>query len=160
MNLRSIALIAAASLALPACVVSTTESRTWDDPYQAQRYDRHGRVDRVREIVQRKQGNPAAGAVAGAIIGGLLGSALGARTHYDRYGYGHTEGNPAGAAFGAIGGAAVGAAASQGGGEDRWYEVYVRFDDGGYETFTYRDSSPFRPGDEVTLGARGLAPVR
>jgi outer membrane lipoprotein SlyB len=160
MNLRSIALVTIASVALPACVVTSTESRTWDDPYQEQRYDRHGRVDRVREIVQRQQGNPAAGAVAGAIIGGLLGSALGGHTHYDRWGYAHAEGSPAGAAVGAIGGAAVGAAASQGGDERRWYEVYVRFDDGGYETFTYRGSSPFRPGDEVTLGPRGLAPVR
>lgn len=160
MNHRAIALIAAASLALPACVVSTTESRTWDGPPEAEGYGRHGKVDRVRGITQRQQGNPAAGAVAGAIIGGLLGSAIGGRTYYDRWGYAHSEGNPAGAAFGAIGGAAVGAAASQGSAEDRWYEVYVRFDDGGYETFTYRGSSPFRPGDEVTLDSRGLTPVR
>ena len=157
MSRRSIALLALASLAgLPACVATTTESRTWYDRGQEATYQRRGRVDSVREIVQRQQGNPAGGAVAGAIIGGILGSALGGHTHYDRWGYGHYEGSPAGAAVGAIGGAAVGAAASQGGAEYRWYEVTVRFEDGGLETFTYRESSPFRPGDLVVLGPRGL----
>ena len=161
MTSRSIALIALASLALPGCVMTTTEARSWDDPYAQPTYGRNGRVDRVREVVQRQQGNPAGGAVAGAIIGGLLGSALGAHTHYDRWGYGHSEPSGAGALFGAAGGAAIGAAASAGPDTDnRWYEVYVRFDDGGYETFTYRGSSPFRPGDEVTLGPRGLSPMR
>jgi outer membrane lipoprotein SlyB len=159
MTSRSIALIALASVALPGCVMTTTETRTWDDPYAQGAYGRHGRVDRVREVVQRQQGNPAGGAVAGAIIGGLIGSAFGAHTHYDRWGYAHTQPSGAGALVGAAGGAAIGAAASQGGAEARWYEVYVRFDDGGYETFTYRDASPFRPGDEVTLGPRGLSPV-
>ncbi len=160
MTSRPIALVLLASLALPGCVMTTTETRTWDDPYAQPSYARHGRVDRVREIVQRQEGNPAGGAVAGAIIGGLLGSAIGAHTHYDRWGYAHTEPSGAGALVGAAGGAAIGAAASQGGAENRWYEVYVRFDDGGYETFTYRGGSPFRPGDEVLLGARGLSPVR
>ncbi len=161
MTSRSIALIALASLALPACVVTTTESRTWSDPGGQQVYERYGRVDRVREVVQRQQGNPAGGAVAGAIIGGLLGGAIGGHTHYDRWGYAHSHPSGAGALVGAAGGAALGAAASSGpGGEARWYEVYVRFDDGGYETFTYRDGSPFRPGDVVVLGPRGLAPAR
>jgi outer membrane lipoprotein SlyB len=161
MTSRSIALIALASLALPGCVMTTTETRTWDDPYSQPAYERHGRVDRVREIVQRQQGNPAGGAVAGAIIGGLIGSALGAHTHYDRWGYGHTEPSGAGALVGAAGGAAIGAAASQGANaENRWYEVSVRFDDGGYEAFTYRGGSPFRPGDEVMLGPRGLSLAR
>lgn len=161
MTSRTIALIALASITLPGCVVTTTESRTWDDPYYQQAYQRHGRVDRVREVVQRQQGNPGAGAVAGAIIGGILGGAITGHTHYDRWGYAHSEANPAGALVGAMGGAAVGAAASQGSGaENRWYEVYVRFDDGGYETFTYRNGSPFRPGDDVILGPRGLAFAR
>jgi outer membrane lipoprotein SlyB len=158
---RSLALIALASLAtLPACVATTTESRTWSDRDAEATYQRHGRVDSVREVVQRQQGNPGAGAVAGAIIGGLLGSTIGGHTHYDRWGYGHYQGNPAGAFVGAVGGAAVGAAASQGNAEQRWYEVYVRFDDGGYETFTYHGGSPFRPGDDVILGPRGLVPSR
>ncbi len=161
MTSRSLALVALASLALPGCVMTTSETRTWDDPYAQPAYARHGRVERVREIVQRQQGNPAGGAVAGAIIGGLLGSAIGSHTHYDRWGYAHTEPSGAGALVGAAGGAAIGAAASSGANaENRWYEVYVRFDDGGYETFTYRGGSPFRPGDEVTLGSRGLSMVR
>jgi outer membrane lipoprotein SlyB len=149
-----------ASLALPGCVVTTTETRDWGSPYDQQGHERRGRIDSVREVVQRQQGNPAAGAVAGAIIGGLIGSTLGGGTHYDRWGYAHSRGDAAGALVGAAGGAAVGAAASQGSGEDRWYEVYVRFGDGGYETFTYRRPPPFRAGDEVVLGPRGLSLVR
>lgn len=161
MSPRSITLAALASLAtLPACVVTSTESRTWYDQANQPTSERHGRVDSVREVVQREQGSPAGGAIAGAIIGGILGSAIGGHTHYDRWGYGHYHGNPAGALVGAAGGAAVGAAASQGSAEQRWYEVNVRFDDGGYEVFTYRGYAPFRPGDEVYLGARGLSPAR
>ncbi len=161
MSRPPIALAALAAVAtLSGCVVTTTQSRTWYDQDSQASYERRGRVESVREVVQRQQGNPAGGAIAGAIIGGLIGSTLGGHTHYDRWGYGHYEGNPAGAFVGAAGGAAIGAAASQGGGEQRWYEVNVRFDDGGYEVFTYRGSAPFRPGDEVLLGSRGLSPAR
>jgi outer membrane lipoprotein SlyB len=160
MTTRPIALIALAALALPGCVMTTTESRSWDDPNGQTAYARHGMVSSVREVVQRQHGDPAAGAVAGAIIGGILGGALGGHTHYDRWGYAHSEPNGAGALVGAAGGAAIGAAASQGNGGNRWYEVTVRFDDGGYETFTYRDAPPFRQGDEVILGPRGLSPVQ
>jgi len=159
MNTRALALLAMASVALPACVTTTTETRTFEDPYGQPAY-RYGRVERVQEVVQRQEGNPAAGAVAGAIVGGILGGALTGYTHYDRWGYAHSELNPAGALVGAAGGAAVGAAASQSGPENRWYEVYVRFDDGGYETFSYRGGSPFRPGEVVALGPQGLAPVQ
>lgn len=161
MSRLTVALAALASLAtMPACVVTTTESRSWYDQDSRPGSERHGRVDSVREVVQRQQGNPAGGAVAGAIIGGIIGSTIGGHTHYDRWGRGHYHGSGAGALVGAAGGAAIGAAASQGSAEQRWYEVAVRFDDGGYEIFTYRGSAPFRPGDEVILDARGLAPAR
>jgi outer membrane lipoprotein SlyB len=137
------------ALLLPACVVTTTRSRTWGDPssyddgYQ-DRWERIGRVAQIRETQIRQQGDPAGGAVAGAIIGGLLGHAIGGP-------------NSGGAVVGAIGGAAVGASASQGVAEDRIFEVYVRFQDGGAETFTYRGYLPFRVGDDVRLTPRGLA---
>lgn len=157
MTPRAIVTLCLASLLTPACVMTTTETRTWSDPNDQQAYERHGRVESIRETVQRQQGNPAAGAVAGAIIGGLIGSTLGGHTSYDRWGNAHYVGDGAGAMVGAVGGAAVGAAASSGSAEGRWYEVNVRFDDGGYETFTFRGGSPFRPGDAVILGARGLS---
>jgi outer membrane lipoprotein SlyB len=157
MTTRALAILCLAPLLTPACVMTSTETRTWSDPGDQQAYERHGWVDSVRETVQRQQGNPAAGAVAGAIIGGLIGSTLGGHTHYDRWGNAHYAGDGTGAVVGAVGGAAVGAAASSGSAEARWYEVNVRFDDGGYETFTYRGGSPFRPGDMVILGARGLS---
>jgi outer membrane lipoprotein SlyB len=50
----------------------------------------------------------------------------------------------------------VGAVASQGSSEDRTYEVSVRFDDGGHETFVYSGYAPFRVGEPVQLTSSGL----
>ncbi|MGA9652556.1 MAG: hypothetical protein WBV96_01465, partial [Polyangia bacterium] len=58
--------------------------------------------------------------------------------------------------FGAAGGAAVGAAASSGSSERVSYEVWVRFQDGGYQAFVYAGPPPFRPGDPVALTPHGL----
>jgi outer membrane lipoprotein SlyB len=123
-----------------ACATTTTTATTWTDP-AAVGYGRVGWVQSVQEIVQRTEGNPAAGAVAGALIGGLL--------------FGGGRG-PA-AVAGAVGGAAVGAAASQGSSEQRSYQIVVRFDDGGYGTFVYAGYSPFRPGERVVVTPDGLA---
>ncbi len=136
------------------CVTTTTSSTTWSDP--AGDWARYGRVESVRETVHRSQGDPAAGAVAGAIIGGLLGNALTGYTGYDRWGRAYHEGSAAGTVAGAIGGAAVGAAASQGSGERRTYELFVRFEDGAVERFVYDGAPPFGVGDNVVQTARGL----
>lgn len=151
-HLRAIALLS--PLLLAGCVTTTTSS-TWSEGFPADGA-RYGHVESIRETVRRQEGNPAAGAAAGAVIGGLLGSALGGRTYYDRWGNGYHHGSAAGAVVGAVGGAMVGAAASQGSSEERFYDVYVRFDDGGYEIFPLRDPLPFRVGDPVVLTSRGL----
>jgi hypothetical protein len=39
--------------------------------------------------------------------------------------------------------------------ETRAYEVTVRFDDGTRGVFTYRDYTPFRPGDRIDLTPDG-----
>src|ERR1700748_789032 len=62
------------------------------------------------------------------------------------------EGNPGG---GAAAGAATGAALSQGSYETRDDEVTVRFDNGARGVFTYRNGSPFAPGDRIALGPDG-----
>lgn len=141
-------------LLLTACVATTTTTRTWGGP--GDEWARYGRVETIRETVRRTQGDPAGGAVAGAIIGGLLGSALGSTTHYDRWGRPHQHASAAGAVLGAAGGAAVGAAASQGSAEQRTYDVFVRFEDGGLEPFAFEGAPPFRVGDAVVLTPRGL----
>lgn len=153
--MRPRALILAASALLSACATTTTTT-TAQAYGQEEVYARGGRVESVREVVHRWQGNPAAGAAAGAVVGGLFGAALSGQGHYDRWGRYHHHGNPAGAIVGAIGGAAVGAAASQGSGEERSHEVVVRFDDGEYQTFSYRGGSPFQVGERVVLGPQGL----
>lgn len=157
-TLRALALPIVAALLLPACVTTSTTTRTWGESYadDGGSWARYGRVERIREVVTRQDGNPGGGAVAGAVIGGLLGSALGGHTHYDAYGRGHRHASGAGALVGAAAGAMVGAAASQGSAEARYYDVLVRFDDGGTQVFRYRDGVPFQVGDDVTLTAQGL----
>jgi outer membrane lipoprotein SlyB len=120
----------------PACMATSTSTTTWTDP--AYQY-RGGRVDSVQEIVQRTEGNPAAGALTGAVIGALL-----------------FGGRGPGAIVGAAGGAAVGANASQGASENRTYQIVVHFDDGTYGTFAYGGYAPFRPGERVVLTPQGL----
>lgn len=134
------------ALLLSACVTTTTETRSWGEPY-GQGWARYGHVESVRETVQRQQGDPGGGAVAGAIIGGLLGNAW-------------SGGHGGATVAGAIGGAMVGSAASQGQGEQRFYEVFVRFDDGAVERFVYQGYLPFNAGEPVVLTGQGLSRAR
>lgn len=141
-----------ALLLLPAllgtcCIHTYARSRSWgEDQYGApqQAWERTGRVTNVRETVYEQHGDPAGGAVAGAIVGGLLGHAI-------------SGGRGGGAVVGAIGGAAVGANASQGSARQTVYEVTIRFDDGGVQTYAFRGYLPFRPGDDVRLTPQGLS---
>lgn len=145
MKTRLAALAIAPALLLSACVATSTTTRTWGEP-TADTYDpgaRFGRVEQVRETVHRQHGDPAGGAVAGAIVGGIVGSNM------DR-------GRGPGGLIGAIFGAALGANASQGAAEERIYEVFVRFEDGGWESFAYRGYLPFQVGDPVRFAGRGL----
>ncbi|MBK7506575.1 MAG: hypothetical protein IPI52_16470 [Bacteroidetes bacterium] len=146
MTSKLTALLLAPALLATGCVHSYSRSRTWgEDGYaQPQQWERVGRVSTVRETVYAQQGDPGGGAVAGAIIGGLLGHAI-------------TGGRGGGAVVGALGGAAVGANASQGSGSQTVYEVTVRFDDGGVQTYAFRGYLPFRPGDDVRLTPQGLS---
>jgi len=148
MRARPLALLLPALL-LGGCMHATTTSRTWGEPsgqpYAQGGWVRDGRVQSIREIRRHVQGDPAGGAVAGAFLGGLFGTILG----------GH-HGNGAATFFGAVTGAAVGAAASQGSEEQVWYEVLVRFDDGGYQTFSYWPPVPFGVGEYVRLTPQGL----
>jgi outer membrane lipoprotein SlyB len=134
--LRNHVLAAVAATATLGCATTSTTSTTWTEPDGAART---GTVESVQEIVQRVEGDPAAGAIAGALIGGFLFRGHGPAT-----------------VFGAATGAAIGASASQGSAETRSYHVLVRFDDGSRGVFVYGGFSPFRPGEPVVLTPRGL----
>jgi outer membrane lipoprotein SlyB len=125
-----------------ACVTTATHSRMWGAPPPPPLPDRLGRVEWIRETVQRHEGNPAGGAAVGALVGGLLGHAV--------------TGHSGGAVVGAVGGAVAGASASQGAAESRTYEIAVRFEDGGAQTFLFGGWCPFGVGDLVAWTARGL----
>jgi outer membrane lipoprotein SlyB len=138
---RHVALLVLPALLLGGCVTTAYSSQTWGpDPY-APGWARYGHVESIRENVRTQQGDPGAGAFAGALIGGLL---FGGRS-------------PAQTVFGMGAGAMVGAAASQGGAEDRWYEVFVRFDDGALERYVYQGYLPFRVNEGVVLTSQGLS---
>jgi len=148
--------LVALPLLLSGCVTRTAII-TWAVPYPGpDDRRRHGHVESISETVWREEGNPAAGALAGAVIGGLLGSMVGGSSHYDRRGNSCWHPSGAGAAVGAASGAVLGAAASKGSAEDRSYDVYVRFDDGGYQTFQFHGLAPFQVGEAVSLRALGL----
>src|SRR5512140_715281 len=100
---------------------------------------RPGRVESIREIDQRIEGNPSGGALVGALIGGVLFHGRGPAT-----------------LFGAATGAAIGAAVSSGSTVTRSFQVLVQFDDGDYGMFVFGSFSPFRPGELVVLTPQGL----
>ena len=127
-------MIAISTLAAGCATTSTYSTEVGYDEYQP----RTGMVESVRQVVHRVRGNPAGGAAAGALIGAVLFGGHGPRT-----------------LFGAAAGAATGAALSQGSYETRAYEVVIRFDNGTRGVFTYRDYSPFAPGDRIELGPDG-----
>jgi outer membrane lipoprotein SlyB len=140
---RLAALLVVPALLLGGCATTSYQTTTWgNDPAAGQGWARYGQVESIRETVRTTQGDPGAGAVAGALIGGLL---------FGGY-------HPAQTFVGMAGGAMVGAAASQAAnGQDRLYEVFVRFDDGAVERFVYQNVLPFRSGERVALTAQGLS---
>jgi outer membrane lipoprotein SlyB len=132
-------LVALFTISAGGCYATTTTSTTWTaDPSIDRPYARYGRVELVREIVRRREGNPVGGALLGAAIGAAIGGD-----------------GPAGL-VGAVGGAGIGVAASQGSTETRDYEIHVAFDDGGRQVFVYADYAPFRPGQPVVATAHGI----
>ncbi len=133
-----IVLMLALAAVVSSCWTTTTYS-PWSQSSVAGDWARRGRVESVREIIRRREGNPAGGALAGAFIGGFL-----------------FGGRGPGALIGAAGGAALGAAASQGSSETRFYQLLVHFDDGTYGMFTYAAYPPFAPGQAVVLTRDGL----
>jgi outer membrane lipoprotein SlyB len=141
---RTALLLLLPALLLGGCATTTYQTTTWGDPGYGQAWARYGSVESIRETVRTTQGDPGAGAFVGALIGGLL---------FGGY-------HPAQTFAGMAGGAMVGAAASQSAsGQDRMYEVFVRFDDGGLEPFVYQNVLPFRAGDRVSLTAQGLSRI-
>ncbi len=147
MKLRTTVLL----LALVATACKTTETRTtMYESYGAP--ERLGTVAWIKETEKDEKGNPVGGAALGAVIGGVAGYAMG--------------GSPVGAVVGAVGGGTAGALLSQGSGEKRWFDVNVRFDEGGEQAFRFENTAPFVVGERVgvvgntvrSLGSRVAGP--
>ena len=106
-----------------ACTTTQTRTVTWVAPPA----ERLGEVAWIRQTTVDQRGNPVGGAVLGGVVGGLFGRAIGG-------------GRGPGTAVGAVGGAVAGAALSQGSSES-YFDVGVRFDDGGGQVFRF----PYQP---------------
>ena len=139
-NPSALCRVAVVALLIPACATSTTTSTTWGEPGYAGVRD--GRVEWVRETVERQQGDPAGGALIGALIGASVGRAV--------------VGRGGGTLVGAATGAVIGANASQGHAVRRLYELGVRFDDGAAQIFVFEGYPPFQPGELVRQTQGGL----
>jgi outer membrane lipoprotein SlyB len=139
-------------LALVATACKTTETKTtMYESYGAP--ERQGTVTWIKETEKDEKGNPVGGAAIGAVAGGLLGYAVG--------------GGAGGVVIGALGGGATGALLSKGDGEKHWFDVNVKFDEGGEQVFRFENSTlPFVVGERVgavgntvrSLGTRVASP--
>lgn len=98
-----------------------------------------GTVESIREVVQQGKGT-GLGAVAGGILGGVLGHQVG-----------NGRGNDAATVIGAVGGAVAGNAVEKSQRKTVHYEITVRMDDGGYQTITAKQASPWHEGDHVKV---------
>ena len=105
-----------------------------------------GTVTGIREIEKpRKMG---AGTATGAVIGGVLGYAVGGRNH-----------RTAGTVVGAAGGAVAGNVIENRAGENRTFEIGVRFDDGSSRVIQQDSHPSLRQGSRVKLVNGVLAPL-
>ena len=135
--------LAAAVVLVPlvACTTPQTTRRTWVAPPA----ERLGTVSWVTQTTHEQRANPAGGAVVGALVGGLFGNVIGG-------------GRAPGTVVGAAGGAMAGAALSQGSREE-YFDVGVRFDDGGQQVFRLPYLPDLRTGDRVGVVGNSLRPL-
>jgi outer membrane lipoprotein SlyB len=113
--------VALVQLVAVGCATTTTTRTTWAAPPA----ERVGEVSWITQTTRDTQGNPVGGAVLGGVVGGLFGRAL-------------TGGRGAGTLVGAVGGAAAGAAISQGQTQqEAYFDVGIRFLDGGGQVFRF-----------------------
>ena len=127
-HLAAVPLVAA----LVACTTTQTRTTTWVAPPA----ERFGEIAWIRQTTVDQRGNPAGGAVVGALVGGLFGRAIGG-------------GRGPGTVIGAAGGAMAGAAMSQGGPQENYWDIGVRFDDGGGQVFRFPYQPSLVPGERV-----------
>ena len=84
MRIRTVAAFALVPMLLTGCVTTSTRATAWGE--DASSWELRGRVVRMREIVQRHEGNPAGGAAAGALFSPVP-------SWYERITYPHAGGD-------------------------------------------------------------------
>ncbi|WP_353152942.1 glycine zipper 2TM domain-containing protein [Herminiimonas fonticola] len=103
----------------------------------------YGVIDSIQVVQQApdNRGVGVGGAVAGGVVGGLLGNQVG-----------KGSGRTAATAAGVVGGALVGSSIQRNNQPVRQlYQVNVRLDNGGYQSYTMENVADLRAGDRVRV---------
>lgn len=98
-----------------------------------------GQIASVNEIVTKGDGT-GLGAVGGAVVGGVLGNQVGGG-----------RGKDLATVAGAVGGAVAGNEIEKRAKSEKSYEIVVRLDEGGSQTFIEPNLPSWRPGDRVKI---------
>ena len=136
---------------LTACVAPQPVYQTARYPYQPtyqaapSAYAEYGHVANIEVIRSQTAGagTTGGGAVAGGVLGGVVGNQ-----------FGHGGGRAAMTALGVFGGAVAGNSVEQNqaaAARDRYYRVFVRFDDGERREFNYSGLAGLHSGERVRL---------
>jgi outer membrane lipoprotein SlyB len=145
---RGATLAATAALAtfITGCAVPVTRvTRVVDEPPHyapAPAWERYGSVARIDEVQTSAQ--PTGG---GAVLGGLIGGVVGNQ-------FGHGGGRAAMTALGVFGGAVAGDSAERNqaaAASNRYFRVFVRFDDGERREFDNSELAGLHSGERVRL---------
>lgn len=108
-------------------------------PVVAAKCNNCGQIASVSEIVTKGDGT-GLGAVGGAVVGGVLGNQVGGG-----------RGKDLATVAGAVGGAVAGNEIEKRAKSEKRYEIVVRLDDGGSQTFMEPNLPSWRPGDRVKI---------
>jgi outer membrane lipoprotein SlyB len=115
-------------------------------PASSQSYSRvYGVVDSI-QVVQTNDGNSSGNGVVGTVLGGVVGGLLGNQV-------GGGRGRTVATVAGAVGGAMVGNQIEQRNNTQtrNAYQIVVRLDHGGYQTYTQESVGDLRVGNRVRI---------
>lgn len=147
-NIRTLAALTAALLALAGCAGSQSGSSYSQSQARGEMSVRMGVVESVRPVTIEGAKTPV-GALAGGLVGGIAGSNIGG-------GRGSTVGTVLGAVAGGVAGSAIEEHASKKNG----LEITVKLDNGQYTAITQEADEQFRAGERVRiLSGRGTTRV-
>lgn len=147
-NIRTLAALGAALLALAGCATSQSGSSYAPSQARGEMAVRMGVVESVRQVTIEGENSPV-GVVAGGIVGGIAGSNVG-----------QGKGSTIGSVLGAVAGGAAGQALERQINKKAGVEITVKLDSGQITAITQEADEQFHPGERVRiLSGRGVTRV-